>query len=88
MIRNTRKWTRFCENNILGKGFRKTSANSFLKFGGDFGFRSPAGGVWGGMRAGFSEILAKRNYFLTMKIELEYSILPLDNKFLMSFSYS
>ena len=30
--------TRFCENNFLGKGFRKTSANSFSKFGGNSDF--------------------------------------------------
>ena len=42
--------TRFCENNFLGKGFRKTSANLFWR---DFGFRPRGGGVWGGIRAGF-----------------------------------
>jgi hypothetical protein len=39
-------------NYFLGEGFAKPRL-SFLKFGGDFGFRPRGGGVWGGIRAGF-----------------------------------
>ena len=42
--------TRFCESIFWGKGFRKTSAKIFLN---SAGLTSPAGGVWGGMRAVF-----------------------------------
>jgi len=38
---------------FYGERIRKTSATNFLKFGKDFGFRPRAGGVWGGIRAGF-----------------------------------
>ena len=53
MIQNTRKWTRFCENKILGKGFRKTSADSFLKLGGNSEFCPRGGRVWEGILAEF-----------------------------------
>jgi len=47
------KWTKFCENYFLGKGFRKTSANVFeIRRDSEFGFPR-GGGVWGGIRAGF-----------------------------------
>ena len=48
------KWTKFCKNYFLGKGFCKTSANVFeIRRGSEFGFPC-GGGVWGGIRAGFS----------------------------------
>ncbi|PJA88296.1 MAG: hypothetical protein CO139_03900 [Candidatus Moranbacteria bacterium CG_4_9_14_3_um_filter_36_9] len=47
-----KKWTRFCENYFLGKGFAKPRL-MFLKFGGDFEFRPRGGRVWEGIRAGF-----------------------------------
>jgi hypothetical protein len=51
-------WTRFCENYFLGKGFAKPRLILF-EIRRDFGFRPRAGGVWGGMRAGFfSDFLA------------------------------
>jgi len=47
------KWTKFCKNYFLGKGFCKTSANVFeIRRGFGFGFPR-GGGVWGGIRAGF-----------------------------------
>ena len=63
------KWTKFCKNYFLGKGFCKTSANLFWRrFG--FGFR-PQKGVWGmnagGFRNSFSAGLARtkklKSYF-------------------------
>ena len=57
--------TRFCESDFWGKarqkvgqGFRKTSANVFLN---SARLISPAGGVWGGMRAGYV-IFTVRDY--------------------------
>src|SRR3989344_4661190 len=47
------KWTKFCKNYFLGKGFCKTSANVFeIRQSSEFGFPR-GGGVWGGIRAGF-----------------------------------
>jgi hypothetical protein len=38
--------TKFCGNNFLGKGFRKTSADSFFL---NSDVASGGGGVWGGI---------------------------------------
>jgi hypothetical protein len=38
--------TKFCGNNFLGKGFRKTSADSFFL---NLDVASGGGGVWGGI---------------------------------------
>jgi hypothetical protein len=40
------KRTKFCGNNFLGKGFRKTSADSFFL---NSDVASGGGGVWGGI---------------------------------------
>ena len=70
--RNTNtKWTKFCKNYFLGKGFCKTSANVFeIRRG--LEFRPRGGGVWGGIRAGFLLVLAER---AKIKISLLY-LLP------------
>ncbi len=64
-------------NYFLGIEIRKTSA-TFPR----------AGGVWGGMRAGISEILAGRAYPFNTKIVLVYSIFPLESIAFISFSNS
>src|SRR3989338_7806433 len=61
--------TRFCENNFLGKGFRKTPTDSFLKFCGDSDFvRAGEGCGENPARASFRIFFAAGNYPKTLEI--------------------
>ena len=65
----SRKMDSVLRNYFLGKGFAKPRL-MFLKFGGDFGFRPRGGGVWGGIRAGFSFSFfarIKKEKYITLK---------------------
>ena len=64
--------TRLCESHFLEKGFRKTSTD-FV-----FAFCPPVGGVWGGLRVGFSDF-----YFGDLKYPNSLFLLNLVELFLI-----
>jgi hypothetical protein len=60
--------TKFCKSNFLGKGFRKTSANSFLKFGGVSDLDSARRKGLGGNARGAFLAGAKNSEYIKFKI--------------------
>ena len=68
---------KFCGNNFLGKGFRKTLTDSFFL---NSDVASGGGGVWGGMRAGFGLGVfgnsSANNYFSKLFLSISSIVLP------------
>jgi len=60
--------TKFCGNNFLGKGFRKTSADSFFL---NSDVASGGGGVWGGILRLLLFLFWRNSGGLKKKIHIE-----------------